>query len=1016
VKGIFLGIDIGSTTVKVVVLDRATTLLAHRYLRANGQPRQTLVRAAEDLFQQFDSSQIRGVGLTGSGGEPIARLIGGHHVNELITQTRAVGEFYPEARTVIELGGQDSKFLSLQWDHEAGKMILVDFAMNALCAAGTGSFLDQQAARLGISIQDQFAALALQSKNPARVAGRCTVFAKSDMIHLQQKGTPLPDILAGLCLALTRNFKSVIGKGKAFVPPILFQGGVAYNRAVAWAFESVLNLKPGQLIVPDNHSVMSALGAALVTMDEEAEGGLPAFHGFDSLVECVRTNTSDRRSMPPLAPYVRQVACGEVTPRPDTRDPSPVYLGIDVGSISTNVVLIDKQARVVARRYLPTAGKPLEAVRRTLREIGHEVGHRVIVRSVGTTGSGRYLTGDFVGADVVRNEITAQARAATAIDPTVDTVFEIGGQDSKYVCLDHGTVVDFAMNNACAAGTGSFLEEQAERLKIDIKEDFSRLALSSASPMCLGERCTVFMESDLIHHQQQGARVDELTGGLAYSIAQNYLNRVVDGRPIGKSILFQGGVAGNQSVAAALRALTGCEITVPPHHDITGAIGVAILAMEALAERRRRNERRGPRERETSAGEGAADWPTTKFRGFDLNERHYRATVFECRACPNLCEVRKVVISGEPPIFYGARCDKFEEAGRAQHRCKKKQVPDLFAERNTLLLGDYEPPNGRRNGRLRLAIPRALVFYDLFPYWRTFFKSLDIELVLSAGTNPKTISNTLEHAAAETCFPVKLVYGHVIDLLEQDADFIFLPSVVNRENVAPGQLHNTYCPFIPAATHLVRARLDVDARGHRILEFPLHMLWEKAKKRELKYLAQQVGVSSRRIARATAEAAAAQREFYAALRRQGREILNNLDDEQLAVVIVGRPYNTCDGGACQDLPFKLRKLGVLPIPMDYLSLDTVDLSARYENMFWRSGQDILAAATVIRDEPRLHAIYLTNFNCGPDSFIINFFREIMGDKPFLELEIDDHTADAGTITRCEAFFESLKMGKGHLRG
>lgn len=995
-KEIYLGIDIGSTTVKVVALNQTQTLLAHRYLRSKGQPRQTLLRAMKELSQQIELAQIAGVGLTGSGGEPIARLIGGRHVNELIAQTRAVGQFHPEARTVIEIGGQDSKFLSLEWDEKSGKMVLVDFAMNTLCAAGTGSFLDQQAERLGISIEKEFAALALQSKNPARVAGRCTVFAKSDMIHLQQKGTPLPDILAGLCLAMTRNFKSVIGKGKAFIPPILFQGGVAYNQAVARAFESVLELAPGQLIVPDNHPLMAALGTAFVTMDEVAEGNLLPFYGFGPLEDYIQAGKNERKSMPPLTGVKCQVSSVELTPTPDTQHLTPVYLGIDVGSISTNVVLIDRQAQVVARRYLPTAGKPLEAVRRALDEIGREVGGRVAVQGVGTTGSGRYLTAHFVGGDVVRNEITAQARAAIADDPTVDTVFEIGGQDSKYISLDHGAVVDFAMNSACAAGTGSFLQEQAGKLKISIREDFSRLALSSASPTCLGERCTVFMESDLVHHQQQGAKIDELTAGLAYSIAQNYLNRVVNGRPVGKNIFFQGGVAWNQSVVAAFQKLTGRQITVPPHHDVTGAIGAAILAMETLSEQR-------------SRGEAAP----TKFKGFDLGDREYQSTVFECKACPNLCEVNKVVISGEPPIFYGARCDIFEEAGRNRPKAKS-QLPDLFAERNELLLGDYISPNGRRNGHLRLAVPRALTFYDLFPYWRAFFKTLEIELVLSEATNPKIISHTSERAAVETCFPAKLVYGHVIDLLAKEADFMFLPSMVNRENIASGQTDNTYCPFIPAMSHLVTAHIDLEAQGQRPLKFPMHMLWQKAHKKELNLLARQLDVPLKRLDDAAAEAEAAQQDFYAAIRRRGREILDNLKEDQLAVVIVGRPYNACDPGACQDLPFKLRKLGALPIPMDYLPLEAVDLSDRYDNMFWRSGQDILAAATIIRDAPRLQAIYLTNFNCGPDSFIINFFRRIMADKPFLELEIDDHTADAGIITRCEAFFESLRMGKGVL--
>lgn len=1004
---IFLGIDIGSTTVKVVVVDETKTMLAQRYLRSEGRPRQTLLRAVQSLHQEVDLSEITGVGMTGSGGEQIANLIGGHHVNELIAQTRAIGEYYPQARTVIEIGGQDSKFLSTQWDEKSGKMLLVDFAMNTLCAAGTGSFLDQQAERLNISIEEEFGELALQAEKPARIAGRCTVFAKSDMIHLQQKGTPLPDIIAGLCLALARNFKSVIGKGKAFTPPVLFQGGVAYNQGVVRAFETVLGLQPGELIIPTSHPLMAALGTAFAAMDQHNEGTPLDFQGFDQLEVALQSNAQDRKTMPSLTRSGFPMPAYNATPTLSTTSTNgngthpgrlPSYLGIDVGSISTNVVLIDEHAHVIARRYLQTRGKPLEAVRHALHEIGEEVGQYVEVRGVGTTGSGRHLTADFVGGDVIRNEITAQARAATAIDPRVDTIFEIGGQDSKYISLDHGAIVDFAMNSACAAGTGSFLEEQADRLKINIKEDFSNLALSSCCPTGLGERCTVFMESDIIHHQQQGAQVEQLTAGLAYAIAQNYLNRVVDGRRIGEHIFFQGGVAWNRGVVAAFQELLNRPIIVPPHHDVTGAIGAAILGMEEIESRR---------------AEGEA--VQTNFKGFDLGAVHYQTTSFECQACPNLCEVSKVSISGHIPIFYGARCDKFEEAGRHSGAKHMAEIPDLFAERSKLLLGDYvDPPEGGRNGRMRVAIPRAMIFHDLFPYWRTFFNALDIEIVLSAPTNATIVRMALEHAGVETCFPAKLVYGHVMDLVGKGADFVFLPGLINRENVAPGQTENNYCPYIPASSYLVSANIDLEAHGLRPLRFPLKMRFDHIKKKDLAEFSRQLGISARRISDADRKATQAQKAFYAAVRRRGREVLDQLDDEHPAAVIVGRPYNTTDLGVCQDLPYKLRKLGILPIPMDFLPVDEIDITEHHASMFWRSGQDILAAAHIIRDTPRLHAIYVTNFSCGPDSFIISFFRRIMGVKPYLELEMDEHTADAGIITRCEAFFDSLKMGKGVL--
>ncbi len=978
-----LGIDVGSTTVKVVAVTRSRDLLGQAYVRSHGRPRTTLLSAVRDVLGGLGDPAVEAVGVTGSGGGPIADPLGVRHVNELIAQTRAVGELHPRAKTVIEIGGQDSKLLALEPDGAVGGVRLLDFAMNALCAAGTGSFLDQQAERLGLDIEGEFEEVALRSESPARIAGRCTVFAKSDMIHLQQQGTPLPDILAGLCLALARNFKAVIGRGRRVEREVLFQGGVAANRAVLRAFEDVLGLEQGTIIVPRHHRLMPAIGAALVAMGEPGNGAGP-FAGFGPLEAVVRAGPTETATLSPLR--LRSTNGG----RPPTSSPSgtrvrTVSLGIDVGSISTCLALVDDQDRLVAGRYLLTAGRPLEAVRRGLREIGDEMGDSVRVGAVGATGSGRYLTGDFVGADVVRNEISAQARAAIAADPEVETVIEIGGQDSKYIRIHSGAVVDFNMNHACAAGTGSFLEEQGERLQVDIRAEFSRLALSASAPVALGERCTVFMESDLIHHQQQGRQVDDLAAGLAYSIAQNYLNNVVTGRSIGKRVLFQGGVAANSSVVAAFQQILDRPVIVPSHHDLTGAIGAAFLAREAKAD-----------------GSGS-----TAFRGFDLSQRAYTSAVFECVACPNLCQVSRVKLGDDPPLFYGARCDRFEEAGRS--RADRSQgIPDLFAERMSLLLDGYDEsasPAGRTVG-----IPRTLLFYDLFPYWLAFFRELGLDVVLSDPTNPGMVRTAQEMATVETCFPVKLVYAHVDRLIRRGVDYVFMPGVVNRERIAPGQAHAQYCPYVPAISYMVDAHLDLRARGVTPLNVALEMSWVPEQRTQLKKLAPVLGVSARRIVAAARVGRASQERFYQRVRDRGRQVIESIREDDRAIVVVGRLYNTYDLGSNLDLPLKLRRLGTLPVPLDYLPLEDAygQVADRYDNMFWRSGQDILAAAGIVRRDPRLTAIYLTNFNCGPDSFLTGFFRRLMGDKPFLQLEVDDHTADAGMLTRCEAFLESAR--------
>ena len=566
-----LGIDIGSLTIKVALLD-GDEIVSWRYLPSQGVPLLVVRSTLDELFHDIPPERIRNISVTGSGGRLIGELLSVRYINELVAQTRAVERFYPAARSVIEIGGQDSKLLVLEERDE--RLVLVDFALNTQCAAGTGSFLEQQATRLGTTIEG-FSELASRAKEAPYIAGRCAVFAKSDIVHLQQVGTQLPEILRGLCLALARNFCSDVARGKRFSKPIIFQGGVSMNQGMVSAFETVLDLNPGELIIPEHQVLMPAIGAALSVNEHDGDGfnweaaraRLVKAASQEAKVERHCNRLEARKAFPVQEP----VSILDVS--------TPGFLGIDVGSISTKAVAIDKEGRLLAKVYRWTGGDPLGATKACLRVLAERVGEWLEVCGVGVTGSGRDLVSWYVGADVVKNEITSQYRAATAIDPKVDTVFEIGGQDSKYIRLDDGVVVDFALNKACAAGTGSFLEEQADRLGISV-EELADAAFSTSRPVQLGERCTVFMESDLIHHQQRGAAKVDLAAGLAYSIAINYLNRVVGDKPIGKRVFFQGGVAGNRAVRAAFENILGKSVAVPPHFEVTGALGAALIARE----------------------------------------------------------------------------------------------------------------------------------------------------------------------------------------------------------------------------------------------------------------------------------------------------------------------------------------------------------------------------------------------------------------------------------------------------
>ena len=978
---IFLGLDLGSISLNTVVIGREEKVLENHYDYCHGQPFLVLRKRLSDLLSRYAAEKINLVATTGSGGKLAAELIGGQFVNEIIAQSRSVSRYYPDAKTIIEMGGEDSKLIFMDRGKEKAFASLADFSMNSICAAGTGSFLDQQAKRIGVSIENEFGQLALRSKNPPHIAGRCSVFAKSDMIHLQQIATPVHDIVAGLCFAVARNFKSNLAKGKDLPKPVVFQGGVAANAGVVHAFKEILGVHDGELIIPQYFASMGALGA-IFYLTEQLQG-VPRFNGLKNLDDYLTKARANGKGLPVLLESSAKLR-KEVTFNLNGQTKYPVYLGIDVGSLSTNVVLIDDFDNVIARKYLPTASRPLDAIRRGLTEIFEEVGEKIVVKAAGTTGSGRYLTGDFIGADVIQNEITAQATAAIAHDPGVDTIFEIGGQDSKYISIDQGVVVDFEMNKVCAAGTGSFLEEQAEKLNINIVEEFGSLALSAEKPVSLGCRCTVFIESDLNANQQRGEKNENLVGGLAYSIVNNYLQKVVGNRRIGNKIFFQGGVANNKGVVAAFEQITGKKIIIPPNFDVTGAIGMAMLARDKIR----------------TGGE-------TAFKGFEIRNVPFTLDKFTCKSCTNHCEIRTVKIEGETrPLFYGGRCEKYEVDARKR---KTEDIPNLFQERERLLLGNYDEATNK--GGISIGIPRELLlYYQEFPFWRTFFTDLGFQVVLSSHTDRKLVSRALEMLTSETCFPVEVMHGHIMNLLDRKVDHIFIPFVVNNRTAANNPTSNCNCPWIQTYPFMVRAALANHPENHKLLLPALHpRYFDRVFVGEMTaFMKQQFGTPGSAVKKALYHAREEQTLFENSLVSRGKEILENIPEGREVVVILGRPYNTGDPELNLRLVDKLINQQVLPVPLDFLPLNEEYVFDDFPNMYWPNGRKILGGARIIARDERLHAIYIGNFRCGPDSFVMHFVTEALKGKPALQLEIDEHSADAGLITRLEAFLDSIR--------
>jgi predicted CoA-substrate-specific enzyme activase len=531
-----VGIDIGSVSINCVVVDKDGDLTYEApYQRHFGRFVPETLETLQSIYERFGEEHIQSVAFTGNHAKIIASRLGALYEYESITQVLGVLYLVPDASAIIAMGGQDAALYLLT--HKNGQWYLKSFAMNGPCAAGTGSFIDQQAERLSSFLYDEntsfcqehiseilanFIARGRESTGAAPVACRCTVFTKSDMIHLQNKGEPLGNIIAGLHQGNAANYISTIVASQEVQGPVVFIGGVANNDLQVEAFRRYFP----QLNVPPHHTSLGALGAALFARSQEQQGK----SDLTALKTMLDEGASDFPKAPPLRLRKTTFTDNVVIPK---RKVSPsaklqVFLGVDIGSTTTKTVLMDSNKNIIHKQYVQTQGKPIEVAQKLLEGIREEFGDGLEFLGTATTGSGRHVVGDFIKADLIIDEITTHARAAVLWDPDVDTVFEIGGQDSKYIWIEQGNPMDFDMNKVCAAGTGSFLHELANKLSINIVREFQDIALSSDSPINLAERCTVFMESDLVSYAQKGARLQDLIAGLCYAIVHNYLNRVVE--------------------------------------------------------------------------------------------------------------------------------------------------------------------------------------------------------------------------------------------------------------------------------------------------------------------------------------------------------------------------------------------------------------------------------------------------------------------------------------------------------
>ncbi len=978
-----LGIDIGSVTVGMVVLSAQKKVMDRFYEFHHGD----VVKTVEKILKKIDFCRIGAVAATD---QTASFIRADFRCDERVAVISAAKHFNDKVGAVFHVGGE--KFSMLFFDQNGDYCGL---KTNTSCAAGTGSFLDQQATRLKLSDIDQLARIAASNTGQLpKIASRCSVFAKTDLTHAQQEGYNLPEICDGLCHGLAANIVNTLLKGQKPNLPVIFCGGVAKNSAVIRHISPMIGSKP---VVDDMAHLYGAAGAAIRMIDQSG----PPSTRLDGKVSIAgKVDTKKQYVHPPLEivqsdypdfdsslAYEYESNSGKFSNKVEIDiyalfEPGKsyqVYLGLDIGSISTKAVWITPEKQVLAGFYTRTAGRPVQAMCSLLEamdDLALRSSFNLEIKGAGTTGSGRKFVGALAGADLIMDEITAHARAAVELNPEVDTIIEIGGQDSKFTTLSKGSVTFSIMNTVCAAGTGSFIEEQAEKMGVELSE-YSKRTRGVSSPIS-SDRCTVFMERDINYYLSLGYTINEVLAAALHSVRENYLNKVAVESSIGKVICFQGATAKNRALVAAFEQRLKQPIHVSIYCHLTGALGVAMhLADE---------------ERESSF-----------FRGLDLYRREIPVRSEICRLCPNHCKITVAEIN-EGPVAYGFMCGRDYETHK-------------FVDNNTSgfdlvrFHGKVFPRKVRvrHNKRLIVGIPGALYLYEDISMWVDFFSQLGIR-TLTGKINNNALLKGKELAGAEFCAPITSMYGHVADLADR-VDFIFLPHYLENSNTGSHARRQFcyYSQYIPA----LMAGLDDEIKA-KLISPVIKYLYSSLYQRLEIYRAinrMDNSLSFLDIYRAYEEAVNKRRKAMKQWQNTYNDQFSQADD--ICVMLLGRPYTVLDPSMNKKIPKIFSTLGVKTFFQDMINFDNEKVSPIdpfLSELHWNYAADIMKAAEIVSRNSGVYPVLMTSFSCSPDSFIRDVFQKMMSgaDKPYLILETDAHGSSVGYETRIEAAVRSFR--------
>ena len=970
------GLDVGSTTAKMVILDKHGEVVFSRYERHNAQVNELLASYFDEAQKQLGDIATT-IAVTGSVGMGTAEQLHVGFIQEVVAATQYVQQSYPSASALIDIGGEDAKVVLFQEGN-------IDLRMNGNCAGGTGAFIDQMAVLLGLSIK-QLNDLALQAEHIHPIAARCGVFSKTDIQNLVSRNVPLADIAASIFHAVAVQTIVTLSRGWTFHPPIVLCGGpFTFIPALRKAFADYLQIAESDFILPAGGNLLPASGCALCA-DKQHITTLSSL--AKSLAQ--KSNPKGKTSLPPLFASPREYdrwreekSRYNWPTRPLVSGHQEAVLGIDSGSTTTKIVVAAPDGAILFTYYASNLGNPIEAVRRGLTELKKQCDtQQTQLDIIGScsTGYGEELIKAAFALDESMIETMAHYKAARQMEPEVSFILDIGGQDMKAIFVKQGAIIRMELNEACSSGCGSFIETFARTLNYKVS-DFAHAACTATHPCDLGTRCTVFMNSKIKQVLREGATVADIAAGLSYSVVKNCLYKVLKlkhSQELGNTIVVQGGTMHNDAIVRAFELEIGRQVARSNHPELMGAYGCALQAME---------QQSAPRTLDQL-----------------LASTDYTSRQVQCNGCENRCFVCRYTFPNGNTFYSGNKCERvFTNRGESE-------LPgqNLYPFKYKLLF-DRETP---AQGNPVVGIPRVLNLYENYPFWHALFTHCGIRVALSDLSTFANYEKALHTVMSDNiCFPAKLVHSHIQNLINKKVDRIFLPYVI-YEHESDRKMSNSYnCPIVAGYSDVIRSAMspDIPVDSPAITFADPQLLTRQC----ILYL-KTLGVSQKTAREAVKQAWQAQRQYVLDIRHKAEEIVRESRQKgQPIILLAGRPYHT-DPLIQHKLSEMIANLGVNVISDDIVREDTgIDTHDTYLVKQWAYMNRILKAAEWVAHQGNdIHFVQMTSFGCGPDAFLLDEIRDILhrNGKPFTLLKIDDVNNIGSLKLRVRSLVESLRQ-------